>query len=155
MADKKPIRTAKAGKMASPTPKSSKRRLLAGGNPQVAKADGEAPVQAYIDAMPDWKRDIGRRLDALIVSTVPGVGKAVRWNTPLYGIRGQGFFIGFHTFAKFVKVTFFRGASLQPSVPGGTGKDARWVDIHERDLDERQLKDWIRQAAALPGWSKW
>ena len=129
-------------------------RLLSGGNPQIAKADGDAPVQAYIAAMPSWKREVGRRLDALIVRTVPGVSKAVRWNSPFYGLTGQGWFLGFHTFTNFVKVSFFRGTSLRPVPPGGTGQDARWIDIHEVDLDESQMATWIRQAAALPGWGK-
>lgn len=145
---------AKSTKKAAAKRVSTKPALLAGGNPQVAKADGDAPVQAYIAAMPGWKRDIGRRLDALIARTFPGVGKAVRWNTPFYGIKDQGWFLGFHTFTKFVKVTFFRGTSLQPVPPGGEGKDARWIDIHEDDLDEEQMAVWIRQAAALPGWGK-
>jgi hypothetical protein len=126
--------------------------LLSGGNPQIAKADGDAPVRAYIAAMPGWKRDLGKRLDALIVRTVPDVRKAVKWNSPLYGIEGQGVFLGFHTFTHYVKVTFFRGTSLRPVPPGGTGKDARWIDIHEDDLDERQMARWVKQAAALPGW---
>lgn len=127
--------------------------LLAGGNPQIAKADGDAPVQAYIAAMPGWKSDVGRRLDALIESTVPGVRKAVRWNTPFYGVEGQGWFLGYHCFTKYVKVTFFRGMSLRP-LPPGTSKQqkVRYLDIHEDDqLDEAQLTTWIRQAAALPG----
>jgi hypothetical protein len=136
------------------TTHSSKPVLLAGGNPQIAKADGDVPVQAYISAMPEWKRDIGRRLDELIVRTVPGVHKAVRWNSPVYGIQGQGWFVGFHVFAKYVKVTFFKGTSLQPVPPGGTTKEARWIDIHEDDLNESQLADWIAQAAAMPGWGK-
>jgi hypothetical protein len=126
--------------------------LLSGGNPQIAKADGDAPVQAYIAAMPGWKRDIGKRLDALIERSVPNVGKAVKWNSPMYGIEGQGLFLGFHTFTHYVKVTFFRGTSLRPVPPGGTGKDARWIDIHEDDLDEAQMATWVKQAAALPGW---
>jgi hypothetical protein len=126
--------------------------LLSGGNPQIPKADGDTPVQAYIAAMPGWKRDIGKRLDALIVRNVPNVLKAVRWNSPMYGIEGQGLFLGFHTFTHYVKVTFFRGTSLRPVPPGGTGKDARWIDIHEDDLDEAQMATWVKQAAALPGW---
>ena len=126
--------------------------LLSGGNPQIAKADGDAPVQAYIAAMPGWKRDLGKRLDALIVRNVPNVRKAVKWNSPMYGIEGQGLFLGFHTFTHYVKVTFFRGTSLRPVPPGGTGKDARWIDIHEDDLDEAQMATWVKQAAALPGW---
>lgn len=126
--------------------------LLTGGNPQIAKADGDAPVQAYIAAMPGWKRDIGKRLDALIVRSVPDVRKAVKWNSPFYGLEGQGWFLSFHVFTRYVKVTFFRGTSLRPVPPGGTGKDARWIDIHEDDLDEAQIADWIKQAAALAGW---
>jgi hypothetical protein len=126
--------------------------LLSGGNPRIAKADGDAPVQAYITAMPGWKRDLGKRLDALIVRNVPNVRKAVKWNSPFYGIEGQGWFLSFHVFTHYVKVTFFRGTSLRPVPPGGTGKDARWIDIHEDDLDEAQMAAWVKQAAALPGW---
>ena len=130
-------------------------RLLAGGNPQIAKADGNAPVRAYIAAMPGWKRDVGRRLDALIVRTVPGVRRAVKWNSPFYGIEGHGWFLSFHVFTNYVKVTFFRGTSLRP-VPPGESKHAevRYLDIREDDdLNESRLKAWIRQAAAQPGWS--
>jgi hypothetical protein len=128
--------------------------LLSGGNPQIAKADGDAPVQAYIAAMPGWKSDLGRRLDALITRTVPGVHKAVKWNTPFYGIEDQGFFLNFHTFTDYVKVAFFRGASLRPIPPGASKvEDVRYLDIREHDeLDEARLSSWIRQAAALPGW---
>ena len=126
--------------------------LLAGGNPQIAKADGDEPVQSYIAAMPGWKRDVGRHLDALIVRTVPGVRKAVKWNSPFYGIEGQGWFVSFHTFTNYVKVTFFQGTSLRPAPTGGKARDARWIDIHEDDLDEAQMETWIRQAASLPGW---
>lgn len=138
-----------------PPPKAGEKdgvALLSGGNPQIAKADGDAPVQAYIAAMPGWKRDIGERLDTLIVRTVPKVQKAVKWNSPFYGIEGQGWFVSFHVFTRYVKVTFFRGTSLQPVPPGGKGKDARWIDIHEDDLDEAQMAKWVMQAAALPGW---
>ncbi len=128
--------------------------LLSGGNPQIAKADGDDPVQAYIAAMPDWKSDVGRRLDALVVRTVPGVHKAIKWNSPFYGIAGQGWFLSFHCFTSYVKVTFFQGTSLRPAPTGGTAKDARWIDVHEDDFDEVQLTAWIRQAAALPGWGK-
>src|SRR5262245_20746121 len=113
--------------------------FLAGGNPQITKADGDAPVQAYIAAIPDWKRDIGRRLDTLIVRSVPNVRSAVTWNSPFYGIEGMGWFMAFHLFTRYVNVTFFRGTSLRPSPPGGTGKEARWIDIHEDDLDEQEL----------------
>lgn len=126
--------------------------LLSGGNPQIAKADGDGPVQDYIKAMPAWKRDIGRRLDALVAREVPGVRKAVKWNSPFYGLEGKGWFVSFHVFTRYVKVTFFMGTRLRPAPPGGTGKDARWIDIHEDDLDESQMSEWIRQAAALPGW---
>lgn len=129
-------------------------RLLAGGNPRIAKADGDAPVQAYIAAMPGWKRELGRRLDALIVRNVPGVRKAVKWNSPFYGVEGQGWFLSFHVFTHYVKLTFFRGTSLRPVPAGGTGKDARWIDLREDDLDEARLAAWIRQAASLPGWGK-
>ncbi len=138
----------------STTVSAKKPAILAGGNPQIAKADGDAPVQAYIAAMPGWKRDVGRRLDALIVRHVPNVRKAVRWNSPFYGIEGQGWFLGFHVFTHYAKVTFFRGTSLRPVPPGGTGKDARWIDIHEHDLDEAQMATWVKQAAARPGWGK-
>jgi hypothetical protein len=130
----------------------AKPRLLAGGNPQIAKADGDRPVRAYIAAMPGWKRDVGRRLDALVARTVPNVRKAVRWNSPFYGIEGAGWFLAFHVFTRYVKVTFFRGTALRPVPPGGTGKDARWIDVHADDLDEAQMAKWIRQASALRGW---
>lgn len=128
--------------------------LLAGGNPQIAKADGDAPVRAYIAAMPGWKRDVGRRLDQLIVQTVPGVRKAVKWNSPFYGIEGRGWFLNFHCFTRYVKVAFFRGASLRPLPPGASKhKDVRYLDIREGEpLDEVRLADWIRQASELPGW---
>jgi hypothetical protein len=114
-------------------------------------------VQAYIAAMPGWKRDVGRRLDALIVRNVPNVGKAVRWNSPVYGVEGRGFFVSFHTFTNYVKVTFFNGTPLRPVPPGGTPKSqgTRWIDIHEDDLDEAQLAAWVKQASKLPGWGKW
>lgn len=131
----------------------AKPALLAGGNPQVAKADGDAPVRAYIEAMPGWKRDVGRRLDALIVRTVPRVRKAVRWNSPFYGIEGQGWFLSYHCLTRYVKVAFFRGRSLRPLPPGESRQeDVRYLDIHEGDeIDEKLLASWIRQAAALPG----
>jgi len=131
----------------------AKPALLSGDNPQIAKADGDAPVQAYIAAMPGWKRDVGRRLDALIVRTVPGVHKAVKWNSPLYGVEGQGWFLGIHCFTKYVKVAFFRGATLRPLPPGGSKqKDVRYLDIHEDDqLDAAQLVAWVKQASQLPG----
>ncbi len=129
--------------------------LLSGGNPQIAKADGDTPVQTYIAAMPGWKSDLGKKLDALIMRHVPQVKKAVRWNSPFYGVEGQGWFLSFHVFTRYVKVTFFKGASLSPVPSGGTAKsgDARWIDIHEDEpLDEKQWAAWIKQAASLPGW---
>jgi hypothetical protein len=149
---------AKAAKPRKTEPKSWSRKvakpaLLAGGNPQIAKADGDAPVQAYIAAMPGWKRDVGRRLDALIVRTVPGVRKAVKWNSPFYGIDGQGWLLSFHCFTRYVKVAFFRGTSLRPLPPAASKhKDVRYLDIHEDDaLDEAQLDAWVKQASQLPG----
>jgi len=129
-------------------------RLLSGGNPQIAKGEGNAPVQAYIAAMPGWKRAVGRRLDRLIARTMPSVRKAVKWNSPFYGIEGQGWFLSFHTYTHYVKVAFFRGASLRPVPPGASKiKDQRYLDIREGDqLDEAQLATWVKQAAALPGW---
>ncbi|BDT70400.1 hypothetical protein os1_45930 [Comamonadaceae bacterium OS-1] len=139
-------------------PKATPPKLLAGGNPQIAKADGEAPVQAYIAALSGWQQDIGQRLDALITHSVPGVHKAVRWNSPMYGMPGQGWFASVHVFTHYVKLTFFKGSSLQPAPSGGTAKEARWVDIREDQLDapqlEAQLAQWVQQAAAIPGWGK-
>ena len=127
--------------------------LLAGGNPQIAKGDGDAPVQAYIAAMPGWKREIGRRLDALITRSVPDVRKAVKWNSPFYGIDGQGWFLSFHVFTRYVKVAFFSGTALTPMPPGKSKNEGtRYLDIHEDDqLDEKLLAKWIKQAAKLPG----
>ena len=142
MANKTSIKSTKAAKPA----------LLAGGNPQIAKDYGDAPVQAYIRALPAWKRDVGRRLDALIVRTVPGVRKAVKWNSPFYGIDGQGWFLSFHCFTKYVKVAFFRGTSLSPLPPGESKqKNVRYLDIHESDqLNEAHLAAWVKQASQLP-----
>ncbi len=131
--------------------------LLSGGNPQIAKADGDAPVQAYIAAMPGWKRDLGRRLDTLITQAVPGVRKAVRWNSPFYGVDGKGWFLSFHCFTKYVKVAFFKGASLSPGLTGTLKSgETRYLDLHENDLGgavgESQLVDWVKSASQLPGW---
>jgi hypothetical protein len=135
----------KSAKVAQPV-------LLAGGNPQIPKGDGDAPVQAYIAAMPGWKRDLGRRLDGLIVRTVPGVRKAVKWNSPFYGVEGQGWFLNFHCFTNYVKVAFFRGASLRPVPPGESKqKEVRYLDIREGELDEAQFAGWVKQASQLPG----
>ena len=128
--------------------------LLSGGNPQIPKGDGDAPVQAYIAAMPEWKRDVGRRLDALIEGAVPDVQKAVRWNSPFYGVEDMGWFMSYHCFAKYVKVTFLYGKSLTPMPPvDSKDPDARYCHIfQDGEFDEDQLGDWIRQAAAIPGW---
>jgi hypothetical protein len=143
---KKPRKTA-------PKPQSGEVVLLSGGNPQIPLGYGDAPVQAYIAAMPGWKSDLGRRLDALIVGAVPGVSKAVKWNSPFYGVEGEGWFLSLHCFTKYVKVAFFRGASLRPVPPGASKqKDVRYLDIHEDDaLDEAQFVDWVKQASQLPG----
>lgn len=134
-------------------PKAKAVKLLSGGNPQIAKADGDAPVQQYIRAMPGWKRDVGERLDALIGKAVPNVRKAVKWNSPFYGMEGQGWFLSFHVFTRYVKVTFFRGASLEPPPPGPSkDKNTRYLDVYEGELDEVQFAKWVKQAAALPGW---
>jgi hypothetical protein len=137
-----------------PKKKPGKPILLAGGNPRIAKGDGDAPVQAYIAAMPGWKREVGRRLDALVTRSVPGVRKAVRWNSPFYGIEGQGWFLSFHCYASYVKVAFFRGASLRPLPPGESKQeDVRYLDVREGDaLDEDQFAGWVKQASRLPGW---
>ena len=144
MADKV---TRKSGEKAEPV-------LLSGGNPQIAKADGDAPIQAYIAAMPGWKSDIGLHLDSIIVRTVPGVQKAVRWNSPFYGIAGQGWFISFHCFTKYVKVAFFNGTSLDPPPPGESkDENVRYLNIYEDGpFDETQFAAWVKQAGQLPGW---
>jgi hypothetical protein len=158
----KPARKAASGKVAAKTAKPRKMRpragsfaepvLLSGGNPQIAKGYGDAPVQAYIAAMPGWKRDVGRRLDALVVRAVPGVKKAVKWNSPFYGVEDGVWFLSFHCFTKYVKVTFFRGTSLNPVPPGPSKhKDVRYLDIYEGKLDEAQFIDWVKQASRLPG----
>jgi hypothetical protein len=129
-------------------------KRLSGGNPQIAKADGDPPVQAYLDALPGWKRELGHRLDALIVKAVPGVRKAVKWNSPFYGLAGQGWFLSMHAFSRYLKVAFFRGAALRPVPPGESKRpDTRYLDLHEEDeLDEAKFSKWVKQAAALPGW---
>lgn len=146
----KKAKTAKKSKTAKKA--TTKPKLLSGGNPQIPKGEGDAPVQAYIAAMPDWKQDVGRRLDAIIVQTVPQVKKAVKWNTPFYGIEGQGWFIAFHVFTQYVKVTFFKGTSLRPVPPGESKhKEVRYLNIHKDTLDETQFTDWVKQASQLPG----
>ncbi len=140
-------KTAKKARAAAAKPK-----LLSGGNPQIPKGDGDAPVQAYIKAMPGWKKDIGVRLDAIIVQTVPQVKKAVKWNSPFYGNEGDGWFVSFHVFTQYVKVTFFKGTSLKPVPPGQSKhKDVRYLNIHQDSLDEAQFADWVKQASQLPG----
>ena len=148
MANNTTTKSTKGAKRAAAKP-----ALLAGGNPQIAKASGDVPVQAYIAAMPGWKREVGRRLDTLIVRTVPGVRKAVKWNSPLYGVDGQGWFLGIHIFTNYIKVAFFRGTSLRPVPPGGSkSKDTRYLDIREDDqFDEALLAAWVKQASQLPG----
>jgi hypothetical protein len=144
------IKSTKRAKKAAPR----KPVLLAGGNPQIAKGEGDAPVQAYIAAIPGWKRDVGRRLDAIITRTVPGVRKAVKWNSPFYAVEGQGWFLNFHCFTRYVKVAFFNGSSLRP-LPTGESKqkEVRYLDIHEDDeIDEAQFVRWVKQASKLPGW---
>jgi len=132
---------------------SSAPKLLSGGNPQIPKGDGDAPVQAYLDAMPGWKQDLGRKLDSLIVGAVPQVHKAVKWNSPFYGVEGDGWFLNFHCFAKYVKVAFFRGMQLDPVPPGeSTSGETRYIDIRENDeFDEQQFTKWVKQASKLPG----
>jgi hypothetical protein len=130
----------------------AKPKLLSGDNPQIPKGDGDAPVQAYIDAVPGWKQDVVRRLDEIIVRTVPSVTKAVKWNSPFYGLEGEGWFLSFHCFTKYVKVTWFRGTSLDPVPPGSSKVDeVRYLDVHEGELDEVQFAQWVKQASELPG----
>ena len=143
---KKPARTA-----GTTTP--SKVRLLSGGNPQIAKGDGDAPVQAYIAAMPGWKRAIGERIDAIVGETLPAVQKAVKWNSPFYGVPGRGWFLSTHVFTRFVRVTFFRGTSLKPLPPGESKvAEVRYYDVGEAGLDEARFAKWVKQASRLPGW---
>lgn len=149
-----PVKKKKAAKKKAPVkPARKKPVLLTGGNPQIAKGDGNAPVQAYIAAMPGWKRAMGKRIDALITRTLPGVRKAVKWNSPMYG-AAEGFFLGLHCMTKYIKVAFFQGAHLTPLPPGTSKqKDVRYLDIFEDDtLDETQFADWVKQASRLPGW---
>lgn len=144
MADKAPGRSPK---------RAAKPKLLSGGNPQIPRGDGDGPVQAYIAAMPGWKKGVGQRIDELMARTVPGVRKAVKWNSPFYGMEEKSWFLSFHCFSKYVKVAFFRGASLRPEPPGQSKqKDVRYLDIYEDEpLDEVQFIDWVQQASRLPG----
>jgi len=155
MPQRKPDATAKAGTGGTTRAagKLAKAPLLSGGNPQVAKGEGDAPVQAYIAAMPGWKRELGRKLDTIIVAAVPNVEKAVKWNSPFYGVDGRGWVLNFHVYARYVKVTFFQGASLKPMPPGESKHaDVRYLDITEDGFDDAQFTKWVRQAAKLPGW---
>lgn len=150
-----PKKVSKPKKPFSPV-KPGETRLLSGGNPQIAKGDGDAPVQAYIAAMPDWKREVGKRLDAIITRSVPGVVKAVKWNSSFYGTptaeEKQSWFLSFHVFARYVKVAFFSGTSLKPVPPAASKqKNVRYLDIYESRLDEEQFADWVKQASQLPG----
>ena len=137
-----------------PKDNDNKVTLLSGGNPQIPKGDGDEPVQAYIAAMPGWKQQVGRQVDELITKHVPNVCKAVKWNSPFYGVEGMGWFLNYHCFTKFVRVAFFKGGLLNPTPPGlSKQEDVRYFDIFEnKPLDEKQLGEWIRQAAAIPGW---
>lgn len=153
MARKVAKRSARGGRSTTAPGGGKGPTLLSGGNPQIPKGDGDGPVQAYIAAMPGWKGDVGRQLDALVEHVVPDVRKAVRWNTPFYGIEGQGWFLAYHCITKYVKVTFFRGTALDPVPPVASKQpEVRYVHIHEGDaIDEQQLTRWIRQASKLPG----
>jgi hypothetical protein len=149
---KKPVTTS-ARKAAPKRRKTAKVKLLSGGNPQIAKGEGDAPVQAYLAAIPGWKRTVGKRLDTLIVRAVPRVRKAVKWNSPFYGVEEKVWFLSFHCFTKYIKVGFFRGASLKPVPPGPSKQpEVRYLDIHENEpLDEAQFSAWVKQASKLPG----
>ena len=153
MTQKRSGKPAKVANQAAASHARAKPRLLSGGNPQIAKGDGDAPVQAYIAAMPGWKNAVGSRLDALVGRTVPAVRKAVKWNSPFYGVEGQGWFLSYHCFTKYIKLTFFRGASLRPVPPvESKQEEVRYFHIHADDqLDEELLANWIRQASELPG----
>lgn len=152
MAGKTSKKTPKKSEGAAKKADSGQPKLLSGGNPRIPKGYGDAPVQAYIDAMPGWKQGVGRRLDEIVTRTIPGVYKAVKWNSPFYGFEGEGWFLSFHCFTKYVKVTFFRGTSLHP-VPPGKSKhpEVRYLDIYEGALDEEQFAGWVKQAGELPG----
>ena len=154
MESRKPKSTNAAVKLKPTARRKKPVKLLSGGNPQIAKADGDAPVQAYFAALSGWKRDLGRRLDVLITLSVPHVQKAVKWNSPLYGVAGQGWFLSVHAFTRYLKIAFFRGTSLHPIPPGESkSHETRYLDLREDEvLDEARLVSWVKQAAALPGW---
>ena len=147
------IRAAAKANASKPVPpKATKPKLLSGDNPQIPKGDGDAPVQAYIAAIPGWKRDVARRLDELIEGAVPRLRKGVKWNSPLYGVEGrEGWFLSYHCFTNYVKVTFFRGTSLRPEPPGASKHpEVRYLDVREGELDEAQFNRWVKQASKLP-----
>lgn len=144
--------TKRPAKKSTATRKTKKAKLLTGGNPQIAKGYGEAPVRAYIAAIPGWKRDLARRIDALVSDAIPKVYKAVKWNSPFYGFEGEGWFLSFHCFNKYIKVAFFKGTDLKPLPPGESKqKNVRYLDIHEDSFDEKQFVNWVKQASKLPG----
>ncbi|MFN8015424.1 MAG: DUF1801 domain-containing protein [Acidimicrobiia bacterium] len=134
-------------------PKSVKPKLLSGGNPQIEKGYGQKPIDQYIKALPEWKSKVGKQLDELITENIANVVKAVKWNSPFYGVKGQGWLISFHAFNKFIKLTFFTSTSLKPVPPGGARDDGRWINIYEDGFDEKQIAKWIKQSAKLQGWS--
>lgn len=149
MAAKRKTKTKTKSKASKP----ARAKLLSGGNPQIAKGDGNAPVQAYIAAIPGWKREVARRIDAIISRDVPHVQKAVKWNSPFYGLPGNGWFLSLHCYTNYVKVAFFRGASLKPLPPGESKSDeVRYLNVREGELDEKQFAAWVKQASRLPGW---
>ncbi|WP_135212717.1 DUF1801 domain-containing protein [Vitreimonas flagellata] len=151
-APKKKAAGKKASARKSAAKKSGAPKLLSGGNPQIAKGYGDEPVQRYIAAMPGWKSAVGARLDALITKAVPKVLKAVKWNSPFYGVEEGRYFLSFHVFAKYIKVAFFDGVSLKPVPPGASKqKNVRYLDIHEGAFDEKQFSAWVKQASKLPG----
>jgi hypothetical protein len=146
--------TTRSAKQAKQTAADGGPVLLSGGNPQIPKGDGPAPVAAYLAAMPGWKQDVGRQLDALIERAVPQVRRAVRWNSPFYGVEGSGWFVSLHCFDRYVKVTFLNGARLDPLPPvDSKDPDTRYAHIHEDEaIDEARFLDWLAQGAAIPGW---
>lgn len=152
---KKPVRTKTAAKKTKPNAAKKKPVLLSGGNPQIAKGDGAAPVKAYLAALPGWKKAAAKKVHALVEANIPKLEQAVKWNSPFYGREGMGYAVSVHALNKAVRVTFFKGGSLKPLPPGGTEKsgEGRWVDVTEEGVDERQLAHWIRQAGKLPGWT--
>jgi len=154
MADARASKAKKATKKVAARKTTDRPRLLAGDNPQIAKGDGDAPVQAYIAAIPGWKQTLVRDIDRIVTETLPGVRKAVKWNSPFYGVEGKGWFLSLHCFTRYVKVTFFKGTALKPPPPGESKQpDVRYLDIREdEELDEVQFANWLKQASRIPGW---